>query len=161
MRRTLATVVVLALPGISASPLLAAQPAGASSAKRATVYCIPPSTPGAAATENAGNTGAILSKYTEGSLANAGAASVPVGAPSAGTIAIKLTHGPTSIGAGGVVVTKSGCSRLTITLTQGGKQLLKRDEASKTPISILIASKFTPKGSSKTATATKTVTLKP
>lgn len=161
MRRTLATVAVLALPAVSASPLLAAQPAGASRGTKAAVYCIPPSTPAAAATENANNTGAILSKHTEGNLANAGAVSVPVGASSAGTITIKLTHGSTSIGAGSVTVTKSGCSRLTITITAGGKQLLKRDETSNTPISILITSKFTPKGSSKTAIATKTVTLKP
>jgi hypothetical protein len=162
--RDVAVIVALAVPVVSAASLLAAsQPAAARRiARAATAYCIPPATASAAATENAENTSVVLSTSTEGGLASAGSVSVPVDASSAGTIAIKLTAKKTIIGSGSASVTESGCFQLTITLTSSGKQLLQRDEESRTPIKLLITSKFTPvKGSGKAATATATATVNP
>jgi hypothetical protein len=149
------------MPAISALSLIAPQPAGAKGVKKpAAAYCVPSSTAGAAATENANNTKAVLSSYTEGSLAKAGAIGVPVGASSAGTISIVLTSGTTTIGSGNASVSKSGCFQLTVVLTSKGKQLLKRDEAAEKPISILISSTFKP-AKGKAATAKATATVKP
>jgi hypothetical protein len=161
LRRTLRTAAVIAVPALSALPPIASQPASAKGIVRASVaYCIPPATASAAATENASNTGAALSTFTEGSLASAGAFSVPVGASSAGAVGIALTSGKTVVGVGGALAGKSGCFQLKVTLTSMGKQLLNKDEKSKTPVSILITSAFVPlKG--KPATAKTTATVNP
>jgi hypothetical protein len=161
LRRTLRTAAVIAVPAFSALPLIASQPVSAKGIIKASVaYCIPPSTANAAATENAGSTSSALSMYTEGSLAQAGAFSDPVGASSAGAVGIALTSSKTVVGVGGTLVGKSGCSQLKVTLTSMGKQLLSNDEASKTPVSILITSAFVPlKG--KAAIAKTTVTVNP
>jgi hypothetical protein len=162
-RRAVATIAALAVPAAVAVSLLASGPAAASRPLRShVVYCIPPSGAKAAATQNASSTASTLSTFTEGSLASAGAVSVPVVSSSAGAIAIKLTSGKTLIGSGSLSVTEAGCFELTITLTAKGKQLLAGNEASKTPTSVLITSTFTPvRGSGKMATVTKTVTLQP
>jgi hypothetical protein len=164
LRRTLRTAAVLAVPVLSALPLVASQPASAKGVIKANVasvaYCIPPSTASVAATQNASNTSAVLSTFTEGGLAKAGAFSVPVGASSAGAIGIALTSGRTLVGVGGTLVGKSGCFQLKITLTNEGKQLLNKDETSKTPISILISSAFVPQ-KGKAGIAQTTATVKP
>jgi hypothetical protein len=161
--RVAIAVAVLAISTLPAVSPLASETASASRITRAAVaYCIPPSTAKGAAAENAESTSSALSAFTEGSLASAGSLAVPVGASSAGTVSIALTHQKTQVGSGSAAVRESGCYQLTVTLTSKGRQLLSSDETSKTPVAIGIKSTFTPvKGSGKVATAVAMVTLQP
>jgi hypothetical protein len=164
-RRALVTALALALPASAGAAMLASQPADAARPAAVGVlaaYCLPPTTPRAAAAQNASATTTVLSRTNEGALAAAHSFGVPVGASSAGTVSVRLTSSTKTVGAGKTSVAAAGCSQLTIALTAAGERLLKAGEASKTPIKLLVTSEFIPlRNSGRAATARVVVTLNP